>query len=111
MGSPTATLQTTRNSSMPTRFILRLFRAGKEREREGKQSRSRRMMTVVVMAELLEECSLALRRLTEDLLPPRWRTHLAVALRDFRLGTSSSSSSSSGSSSPYNSDSSFIVYF
>ncbi|PKI35623.1 hypothetical protein CRG98_044077 [Punica granatum] len=63
-------------------------------------------MTVVVMAELLEEYTLALRRLTEQLLQPRPTTHFAGALRSFRLASSSSSSST-----PYYSDSSFLVYF
>ncbi|OAY59604.1 hypothetical protein MANES_01G044200v8 [Manihot esculenta] len=61
------------------------------------------MIKLAVMAELLEEYTVALARFTERLLPPRRGIYGFHWLRNFHLGSSSSIFSQDSSS--------FIVYF
>ncbi|KAF9667251.1 hypothetical protein SADUNF_Sadunf15G0003000 [Salix dunnii] len=62
------------------------------------------MITVAIMAELLEEYAVALARITERLMPSR-RNYMN-GLRNLRLPSSSSSAATRDQDS-----SSFVVYF
>ncbi|KAL9374637.1 hypothetical protein Peur_031516 [Populus x canadensis] len=59
-----------------------------------------KMITVAIMAELLEEYAVALARITERLMPPRRSINGFRGLRNSRLPSSSSSSSATHDQDP-----------
>ncbi|KAF9671023.1 hypothetical protein SADUNF_Sadunf12G0003600 [Salix dunnii] len=106
MAKGKATFSNTKtNSYVPTlaRINCHVLKALRERDKKGGRQELK-MITVAIMAELLEEYAVALARITERLFQPRHNMNVFQGLRNLRLPSSSSATHDQGSCS-------FIVYF